>query len=37
MVAPAEIERQALAPVPHLTDPPHLWLAFVAAMIALAE
>jgi len=24
-------------PVPHLTDPPHLWVAFVTAMIALAE
>lgn len=36
MVAPATIERDGLAPVPHLTDPPHLWVAFVTAMIGLA-
>lgn len=37
MVAPATIDRDGLAPVPHLTDPPHLWVAFVTAMIGLAE
>lgn len=37
MVAPATIEHDGLAPVPHLTDPPHKWVAFVGAMIALAQ
>ncbi len=36
MVAPATIEREGHAPLPHVTDPDDMWIGFVATMIRLA-